>query len=158
LTVAFPALSFSLPVKELLDQSPMLPVPSMTKKHFPPKLIPRSLFLCELVICSRHCPEESVLFNKRQQRDPLPRHLLSILVELELLRIEMSDGRRGLAHEWVVAGGECMATTRREHTHELLERLEWLVAPGCCRRWVKLEVVVKVCEHTGILEFAHIDV
>lgn len=84
------------------------------------------LLLVERGLERPHRFQQALLVNERQEGDPHPGHLLPIHVHLEVLGVEVNDGRVGFHHEILIHRRERVPAQRRQAGHELLEGLEGL--------------------------------
>lgn len=77
------------------------------------QLVPLHLKLAQLGILGAHGFEQSRGVDEREESDSLPDHLFTVHVDLELLRVEIDDGRVVLGHERLEGEGKVDSTVAR---------------------------------------------
>lgn len=64
-------------------------------------LVPSLLVLGEVLVSRAHGVQQTLLVNERQQRDTLPRHSLTVHIDLERLGVEVNDRGFLVSHQLV---------------------------------------------------------
>ena len=70
------------------------------------------------------CGQEAGLIDEGQECDALPCKPLAIHVHLEVLWVEIQDGRLRMGEQELVGLGQGMGRGCRQHAHQLIEGLE----------------------------------